>query len=280
MNRLKESLLKFPVTSVISLVVFCIAALVFIPPLFISTDNRFGKDIAHSIIQLVLCGIIFTSIHKFGWTNKTGITTKFKDWPKKWWITALPMALLALLNVLGLDSTLLVFDSEKLLSWLFVNVTTGIFEELLLRGLCFYVLLNAWQHKNSALFKAAIAQAVIFGAAHLINLTVAAPLDVFAQVTYATLFGIGFAGLLTHTKSLWLPIGIHTLINATSGFAIYFIPNVVASSVDLTAYIVGIVIISICCTVPGLYLLRNANRKMPDGQTAAVQAAHAQVTDV
>jgi membrane protease YdiL (CAAX protease family) len=268
MSKLEKSLLKFPILSVIAMVVFCIAALVFIPPLFISTDNIFDKDIAHSIIQLVLCGFILTIIHKFGWTNKTGITTKFKHWPKRWWIAPLPMALLALLNVVGLDSALLVFDINKLFSWLFVNITTGIFEELLLRGLCFYLLLNAWQHKNNALFKAAIAQAVIFGSAHLINLTIAAPLDVFAQVTYATLFGIGFAGLLTNTKSLWLPIGIHALINAASGFAIYFIPNVVVPSVDLTAYIVGIVIISIFCTVPGLYLLRNANRKMTNAQAA------------
>jgi membrane protease YdiL (CAAX protease family) len=262
MTTLEKTLTKFPMTSVITFVIICISAIVFIPPLFISVDKPFDKDIAHSIIQLMLSGFVLSIIYKCKWINKIGLTTRMKQWPSRWWIAAIPMSLLAILNLISIDSSLLVFDIEKLISWIFVNFTTGIFEELLLRGLCFYLLFTAWQHKSNALYKAAIAQAIIFGLAHIVNLTVADPLDVYAQVVYATLFGIGFAGLLAYTKSLWLPICIHTLINAASGFGFYFIPNLVLDHVDVSSYVAGIIVISILCAIPGLFLLKSANKKL------------------
>ena len=262
MTTLEKSLLNFPITSVIAMVIICITAIVFIPPLFISVDNQFDKDIAHSIIQLVLTGGVFAIIYKCNWIKNIGLTTKFKNWPSRWWLVSIPMSLLALLNVISIDSSLLVFDIGKLTRWMFVNFTTGLFEELLLRGFCFYLLFTAWKHKSNALFKAAIAQAVIFGAAHIVNLTIAEPLDVYAQVIYATLFGIGFAGLLVYTQSIWLPLFIHSIINAASGFGFYFIPGLVIESSDASSYVVGIVIIFLLCGLPGLFLLKNANKKL------------------
>jgi membrane protease YdiL (CAAX protease family) len=241
MNNLEKSLLKNPILSALVIVIFCIVAIVYIPPLFVS--------------------VLFI-IYKCEWIDKIGVTRKFRDWPKKWWVASIPMSLLAILNLTSVDSSLIVFDIEKLASWIFVNLTTGIFEELLLRGFCFYLFLKAWSHKNNAIFKSAIAQAIIFGFAHLINLTIAEPLDVFAQVIYATLFGIGFSGLIAFTKSLWLPIFIHTLINAASGFGFYFIPDVEMDPTGLSAYIVGIIVISLLCAIPGLFLLKSANKKL------------------
>jgi membrane protease YdiL (CAAX protease family) len=262
MNKLEKNLLKKPLTSALTIVLICIIAIVYIHPIFLSVEDQFNKDIAHSIIQLMLSGLVFAIVYKCGWIEEIGLTEKYKNWPKKWWVATIPMSLLALINLISIDSSLIVFDIEKLTRLIFVNFTTGFFEELLLRGFCFYLLFKAWEHKPNGLFKAAIAQAVIFGLAHLINLTIASPLDVISQVIYATLFGIGFAGLIAFTRSLWLPIWIHTLINTASGFGFYFIPDVVIEPTNLGTYIVGIIAISLFCAIPGLFLLRSANRKV------------------
>ena len=86
----------------------------------------------------------------------------------------------------------------------------GIVEELIVRGYIF----SAFEIKFDE-YKAIIFSSIVFGLFHLINLTQNPVMTVLLQVIYTTMFGIGFSILRVRTKSLLMPILIHSFIDVT-----------------------------------------------------------------
>ena len=197
-------------------------------------------------------------LKQFNWADESGLTSSISSWYPKWPLASIPLLLIALLSLTTVDFASLEFSPLRISAWLISNFATGFFEEVLMRGLCFYILLKAWGDSKKGVFLAALFQAFVFGVAHIGNLYNTPMLDVFAQVAFATLIGIGFAGLVYLTQSLWPAIIVHTVINSTGSINNYLIPQVTEfQSPGLAAYLVIIAIFFVLSTIPGLFYLRS-----------------------
>lgn len=260
MQRIKIWSKHNPVLFTLALVITCIAILY--GNLLLDFKDEFNRDISSSILKnIITFGLIFV-LFKFNWLKQSQLTTPVKDWHSKWWIAALPMLLIAGLNLVSLNWSMLEFSTINFIGWIYTNISTGLFEEILLRGVCFYALYSAWKNQENALLRAAIVQAVIFGLAHYVNLTKAPFIEVTAQVVYSTLIGVGFAGLVSYSRSLWPAIAIHAIINACGSINNFFHTNYVATEMSAANYVVVIVIIGLLCALPGFILLKKSAKQL------------------
>lgn len=211
--------------------------------------------------RLLISGLLVFALIKLRWATDAGITRR--PWRPHWWLAMLPMLLLLPINLSSIDWSALVFTPSATIAWLGFNVSVGIFEEVLLRGFCFCLLYKAWQHRKNGLLEAAIAQAVIFGLLHLINLANNPALDTISQVIYATLLGVGFAGLAAYSRSIWPGVIVHSLINL-AGSLNDLNPNAGENGGSLIGYLFAIIVISLVSTLPGLWQLRKAPLTLAD----------------
>lgn len=223
----------------------------------------FGSDPAPlfnwpRLVSLTMITILaFKTLIVFDGSKNTLPTLKLSDWQGKWFLTPLPLCLIALLSLSSANLAGAQFSPMNVTAWLLSNVATGFFEEVLMRGLCFWVLLNAWGNSRKGVFMAAFSQALIFGLAHLGNLYHMPVVDVIAQVIFATLIGIGFAGIVYLSKSLWPAILVHTSINAAGSFNKFLVPgNSGMQSLDVNSYLVVIALFLILSAIPGILYLR------------------------
>ncbi len=263
MKTLHVKMLSYPLLTTLILTLLSIG--VFALERLIPLETYLAREMLHSSVQLLLSLALFGLLYNAGWLKAAGFSLPFREWHPNWWRAAIPIAMIGLINLLSADWPLITFDGVRTAGWLFNNFTTGLFEELLLRGVCFYILYTAWKGRKNGLIKAAVAQALIFGIAHLVNLNQNPTVDVLAQVIYATLLGIGFAGIVAYSKSLWPVIGIHSVINAMGDLNRFFIDGYAANAGDAPNYVVAIAVIFLVATLPGLYLLRQAQRNQPTG---------------
>ena len=258
MNNLANILTSRPFTYATLLVFGCIFALVASSPA--DSIDIINKDLIHSAVQVTLTALILLIIYKTGWMKETTIVTDKRTLSYKRFFAIIPMMLLAGIMINATDFSLLTFSIERLLLLLFVNFSTAAFEEVLLRGLCFTLFYQAWKNTPNPLIKAALAQAVIFGLAHSVNILRMDAIFVSAQVVYATFFGIGFAGLLVYTKTIWAPILVHTFINSSSGIAGYFNVDFIDSEPELAMFVSAIIVSFIFSALPGAFLLFKAQK--------------------
>lgn len=212
-------------------------------------------DLAKTVARLALSALLIGLLYKLGWQDRAGITTI--RWRPAWILAMLPMFVIALINLTGVDWQNLVFTPRATLSWLGYNMSVGLFEEVLLRAVCFTLLAIAWQAKPNGLMKAAVAQALIFGLIHLVNLVHAPLLDTLAQTVYATLIGLGFAGLIAITGSIWPGVVLHTVINLAG--SVNDLANAPADDGgSLAGYLVAIAVITLVAAIPGTLQVRRA----------------------
>lgn len=218
--------------------------------------GKIAEEMGHSTAQLAIAAALVVLLHRTGLAEEAGLARPVREWPRGWPLAVIPMALIGLINVFAADLQSLSFDLPKAAGWLYNSISTGLFEEILLRGFCFYYLYRAWHHRPNALVKAGIAQALIFGFAHVFNVLQAPLGDVVPQVFYATLLGIGFAGIAAYARSLWPVIGIHAFINAMGDLDVFFGVEAPAEAGSVSGYLVAIAIIFVVATLPGLAMLR------------------------
>jgi len=140
---------------------------------------------------------------------------------------------------------------------------TGVFEEVLFRGLILKILLLTMGHTKKGIIKACLISSVLFGVVHILNIIVVGEyLPVIAQVIYAPFVGVCYAALFLRTKTLWVPILLHGLTNvSTQIFNVLLSPDVLQGSMQnqtdpslIDAFMP--VVFSIPFLIVGLILLR------------------------
>lgn len=93
-------------------------------------------------------------------------------------------------------------------SWLVLAIVSGVFEELIFRGLIFRI-----AEESLGTWLAVAISALIFGLLHLLNPNA----TLWAALAIAIEAGIMLAASFVFTRRLWLPIGIHFAWNFTQG---------------------------------------------------------------
>jgi membrane protease YdiL (CAAX protease family) len=99
-----------------------------------------------------------------------------------------------------------------------VTITSGIFEEIIFRGIILSIFLNRYSEK-----KAILLSATVFGGIHALNILNPQKevIWVLAQVIWAVGFGIMYSYIFIKTKSLIPLILLHYLINGMVGVWFY-----------------------------------------------------------
>ena len=214
-------------------------------------------------LLMCICYAVVRVLKKFNWNKEAGLTLPISSWTGRWYLASIPLLLIALLSSTSANWPEVEFSAMRVSAWLLSNISGSFFEELLLRGLCFYILLRAWGNTKKGVYLAALFQALIFGLAHLANLYFMPAIDVIAQVIFATLIGIGFAGLVYLSKSLWPAIIVHSLINLAGTINDFLVPGGSEfQSPGVSGYVVIIAIFLVLSTIPGLFYLRASTKHL------------------
>lgn len=155
---------------------------------------------------------------------------------------------------------------------------TGLFEEVLVRGLVLKLLLLKMGHTKQGIINACIISSVIFGALHMLNLIHTDVLPVMSQMIYATAIGVFYAALFLRTKTLLIPILFHGMVNLSTQI-FYAIVSYDVQQEFLQAQndggIAAILTNTLVITIPffsaGLILLRKVKSEENAGQESAAQ---------
>jgi len=257
MTNLQHRLTRHPVAAVTFITAISLLFVLGLPSAFEPDSGlRTGMKM---LTRLGASALFIVVVVRLGWADLSGMTS-VRIRPR-WLLAMLPMLLIVGINLLGANWAEIVFRPTETLLWLGYNLSVGLFEETLLRGLCLTLLMVAWRDRKSGLMKAALTQAVIFGLLHLINLVHAPVVDTVAQTFYATLLGIGFAGLVAYTGSIWPGIVLHVLINLAGSMNLDLVPGAVNTPGNVGSYLVAIAVITLAAAVPGTLQVRRAMQK-------------------
>lgn len=171
-----------------------------------------------------------------------------------------PTVLYVLLNVTGHGIHLGGIVGETLLMVVIINMSTGFYEEIIMRGMLLGHMMQHWKNDEKKVFKSVAATSVLFGIVHLGNLVYGDVFGTLFQVFYAAIIGLVFAAAFLRTKNLWACIFMHGIVNVSSElYTIYYVPGDtinLQSNVGIIATFVTIVI----SLVVGLYELRKKRK--------------------
>jgi membrane protease YdiL (CAAX protease family) len=191
---------------------------------------------------------------------------KFKNMGKGFllgWFFLVAAGVNFVLNLIGLPESSFITPNPLTLIVVLLHpfIGTGLFEEVLVRGLILKLLLVTMGHTKRGVINAVVISSVIFGVAHIVNLIQADVLPVTSQIIYATATGILFAALYLRTKTLWVPILLHGLVNLSSQIFNAFIdfdmlPQNNEAQADIISLIINTLLIVIPCVITGFVLLR------------------------
>lgn len=200
-------------------------------------------------------------IWKLGGLKASGISLPPAHWHSQWPLITTPMLVVVCLNLSRVQWHDVAFSLSLIPGWLFTHLATGLFEEIMMRALVFFLLARAWSHKSNGQLKAAIAQAAIFGGLHMLNLLNGVSVEVIVQVIYATFLGISFAGIVALSRTIWPAVICHSLINATGSINRTFVPDYVEQQTSIIYYLVFTSIIFLATTVPAFFMLKRAEHR-------------------
>lgn len=229
MLNVKKTIQFILLTTFLFLLIFLLSKI--LP--FTNYTNRF---IAQLIIVLIVI-LYFKLNNKLGRFNFKVITFIEGLWLGKYIFVIILFTFI--MNFKTISS--IEFTFTTIILFLLANVTIGLFEEIIFRGLIFNSFL-----KNNSLIKASIISSCIFGVIHLLNLIHTNDyIGTFAQVIYATFLGVLFSAIYYKTKNLWSVVFLHSILNISSGF--YDISNIgkniVQTQTDIISGIISVIII-------------------------------------
>ena len=128
-----------------------------------------------------------------------------------------------LVNLIGNLSYIQAPNISYLLAGIFIAFTTGLFEEVLVRGFAYNNFLKRNGSSVTGIKKSIVWSSALFGVIHIVNLSgydLASILTTVSQIISATIIGMYFALVYTKSKNLWAVAIIHALIDGAT-FVLY-----------------------------------------------------------
>lgn len=214
---LKEFVSKKPVIFSILVMIFSIG-ITFIPlDAFLFQDlNRQAAEYASGMVeQTFVSMLLILLLMKLQLLEAAGIHGRIRQLWLVW-----PMLLIAFLDALELlDGTVRIDMSHKMtvILYILVYLTTGLFEEILCRGLIQTVFLQKWGHTKKGIYFSVILSSLLFGMCHLIHFFLghATLLASVTQVIYATFIGVFMSACMLRNESIIPIIIVHGIVDIT-----------------------------------------------------------------
>ncbi|MGL5354518.1 MAG: lysostaphin resistance A-like protein, partial [Clostridium sp.] len=148
--------------------------------------------------------------------------------------------------------------------YILMFLSTGFFEEILVRGVVLKLFLNKYGKNKKGIYLSVIISSLIFGAAHF-DRYITGQSDLMTTlntIIIAIFLGVSLGAVFLRTKSLWVTIIIHALIDIV-GAVEYLKINSLADMVDVLKGtpitlegILGNIIITLPFFLCGLFFLR------------------------
>jgi membrane protease YdiL (CAAX protease family) len=178
-----------------------------------------GYVAVFSIWQLFISVIVIYVMRKTGVFNINDF--KFKGLGKgfilAWFCVLLSIATFIMLFIQLPDNSLIVPNILHISTLIMHTLCIGIFEETLIRGLTLNLLLKKMGSSKKGILVACVIYSVFFGIAHITNFMLGdSLLEVVGRIFSTTALGLYFAVLYLRTKTLWVPILVHMLVNLSS----------------------------------------------------------------
>jgi membrane protease YdiL (CAAX protease family) len=168
------------------------------------------EGLARVVVALAACGVAAAA----GWAE-LGFSAPRGSRP--WTMLVLPLAYLGLVYPFLFTGSIAPSTKDLLLTGLVAagSFGAGFAEELVFRGLVFFVLLAAWERSPGGVRRAAVVSSIFFSLPHVLNALAGHQLlRVGAQVLWAFLLGVALAHLVRAAESVWPVAVLHGVLDA------------------------------------------------------------------
>ena len=220
-------------------------------------ERNIGMPIM-TVYQLILAAIGILFMRKLQVLDEGDF--KFKSIGKGLllgWIVFVLMAIMVFTSFVNLSEYFIKPEPLFLLTVILFPFSTGLLEEVVFRGLVLKVLLRKTGGTKKGIIKAFIISAVFFGVVHSIHLFWTTPLDVLFSVTFAMAGGMLLGAVYLRTKTLIVPILLHSLLNLSGGiFDAFTSSEYTATQITLADVILFTLIGTLPIIITALVLLR------------------------
>lgn len=254
MKTLKHFLVRYPLISSVLLNLVFIGIPYWIMYFFFGLKSNPIQFTLYNLVPTI--GVVWLVV-AMRWGKETGLTLPISNWNPRWWIWTLAFVIFELRLLILLQWDALTLSPLGLTVWLLSMVLIGLKEELLDRGLIFYLLYRSWGHTRLGVLGAFLGQAAIFGLGHYMNAFSGHDISaVHAQVITTIGYGMAFGGLYVITRSIWPCVLVHTLhnaillMNSTFGTAKQGTPRAIDNNM-----LPALVLFAILCSVYGIVCL-------------------------
>ena len=150
------------------------------------------------------------------------------------------------------------------IAWYFIGMfTVGVAEEFLFRGVIAQTLLEHFGTSRAGIWKACLLSGVLFGAAHLTNLSSSAPFGVLMQCAFSASLGALFAAIYFRTGNLWVTVFLHGAMDIAS-MLIGGLYGTTTLSESVSGYDASMLLTVVVYLLPVAFLLRK--KKLPEVQ--------------
>ena len=175
-----------------------------------------GQAVVSGTVMLLGAGALLLLLRSLGWLGSAWVTRagdRSAWWRLSWVLVYLPVVTLAAF-LPDTDRTLPHWESAVALAFQSL-VSGGLLQEITFRALVLYALLHAWYRRPAGVFRALLASAVLFSAAHVLNLASGMGAGVVGlQILDTLLAGLYLGAFVIHAGSIWPAVVVHGLGNA------------------------------------------------------------------
>ncbi|WP_420631527.1 CPBP family intramembrane glutamic endopeptidase [Candidatus Leptofilum sp.] len=264
MKKFKQFANSYPLAFVLTMIVLMILLMGGAAAAAIGLLGFEMTDVMPQIIGQVVATLGFLFIlWRFDWLVAVGI--RHRGNRRVWLVTAILLIYNALALLFAFFGTLRVdlSLSSDMIPALVHTTMAGIMEEILLRGLILYALVQSWGQRRRGVVTAVLVSAFLFSVLHFFNLATGEWSITALQVLEAFISAILYGGLVLVGGSVWPAVVLHSGINLLANIAVLNDPGFV-----MTAPIYwSLILFELPIVFYGCYLLTQVRLNPPDSPT-------------
>lgn len=215
MKQVKEFIFKYPfIFSVVIMITSVAVTFIPIAGLLMQYMEELSAEFLAGVIEQTLVSVLLIMlIARLKFLRAAG----FKGNAEKIWLLWPGILFLLLMSTEWLCGEVVIDYNYpvRIVLYVLLYLSTGLFEETLCRGLIFPVMLRSWGKTKKGRYGAVLLSSLVFGSFHFIHFFLghASLLATLAQVTYATFIGVFMCAIVIRNHSIYPAIILHGLID-------------------------------------------------------------------